>query len=89
MGSSRVVAAYHTIPAARFANLEEELNWDVPMCGDDEEAKGVVAEMTERMGMRPLDAGPLRNSYLLESLTPLILNIMAKNRLGELGVRFV
>ncbi len=86
---SKIVAAYHTIPAARFADLSEKLNWDVPMCGDDSEAKKVVAEMTERMGMRPLDAGPLRNSSLIEALTPLIMNIMARNRLGELGVRFV
>ncbi len=86
---SKVVAAYHSIPAGRFANVNENFEWDVPVCGDDSEAKSTIIEITNRMGLRALDAGPLSNSYLLESLTPLILNIMAKNKLGELGVRFV
>ena len=87
---SRVVAAYHSIPANRFAKVDERFEWDVPICGDDEEAKKTVIEITNKIeGLRALDAGPLSNSYLVESLTPLILNLMIKNRLGELGVKFV
>ncbi len=87
---SRVVSAYHNIPARRFADLNEKFEFDVAVCGDDEEAKRVVIEMTNRVDcLRALDAGPLRNSRIIESLTPLLINISLRNRLGELGIRFV
>ncbi len=88
--SEKVVSALHTIPAARFANLDESFDWDVPVCGDDEESKKVIMNLiAEIKGLRPLDAGPLSNSRLVESLTPLILNIMRFNSMGELGVKFL
>ncbi len=85
---SKVVATFHSVPAARFADLNEKIDWDLPLCGDDE-AKVIVAEIAEKMGFRVLDAGPLRNSSLLESVTPLIINIMARNKTGELAIKFV
>ena len=35
-----------------------------------------------------LDAGPLKNAALVESLTPLILNISKYNRMKDVGVYF-
>jgi hypothetical protein len=85
---SSVVAAYHSIPARRFANLGEEFEWDVPICGDSG-AKEVVVDLTEKIsGLRALDAGGLSNAHLVESLTPLILNVMKRNKTGELGISF-
>ncbi|MCS7118607.1 MAG: NADPH-dependent F420 reductase [Archaeoglobaceae archaeon] len=86
---SRVVSAYHNVPADRFADLDSKFDWDVPICGDDDEAKKVVIEMTNEVkGLRGLDCGDLRNSKMVESLTVLILNLMAKNKLKEIGVKF-
>ncbi len=88
--NSSVVSALHTIPAKRFADLKERFEWDVPVCGDDEEAKKVVIDLISEIdGLRPLDAGPLSTSRLIEGLTPLILNIMVRHRFPELGVKFV
>ncbi len=88
--NSRVVSAYHSIPAERFARIDEKFEWDVPVCSDDEDAKGTIIELTNRIeGLRALDAGPLSNSCLVESLTPLILNIMIRNKLKDLGIKFV
>lgn len=90
IGSRRVVSALHTIPAARFANLNERFDWDVPVCSDDESAKKVVMDLISRIdGLRPLDAGPLSNSRLVESMTPLILNIMRFSKIGEVGIKFL
>ncbi len=87
---SAVVSALHTIPARRFANLNEIFDWDVPVCGDDDKAKRVVMNLLGEIdGLRPLDAGPLSASRLIEGITPLILNIMVRHRLHELGVKFV
>ncbi|WP_202320480.1 NADPH-dependent F420 reductase [Archaeoglobus neptunius] len=85
---SKVVSAFHSVPAARFADLNEKIDWDLVICGD-EEGKKIVKEISEKMGFRVFDAGPLSASYLLESLVPLVLNIMARNRTGELTIRFV
>lgn len=87
---SKVVAAFHSVPAARFADLNEKIDWDLPICGDYEEAKEKVAEISRGMGFRVLDAGPLRNASLLEVVTPLILNIMVRNKIKkELSIKFI
>ena len=87
---SRVVSAYHNIPAKRFANLNENFEWDVAVCGDDEEAKKEIINLTNEIkGLRALDAGPLSNSRIVESLTPLLINIALKNNMKELGVKFL
>lgn len=87
---SRIVSAYHNIPARRFSDPNAEFEWDVAVCGDDEEAKGVVMEVTNSIrGLRALDAGDLSNSRIVESLTPLLINIAIRNGMRDLGVRFV
>ncbi len=87
---SRIVSAYHNIPAKKFADLNAEFEWDVAVCGDDEDAKEVVMEITNEIkGLRALDAGGLSNSRIVESLTPLLINIAVNNGMRDLGVKFV
>ena len=42
---------------------------DVPIAGDDEDAKQQVAALVEGGGMRPIDLGPLRRARQLENAT--------------------
>ncbi|MCS7122284.1 MAG: NADPH-dependent F420 reductase [Archaeoglobaceae archaeon] len=87
----KVVAAFHSIPAERFANLNEKIDWDLLVCGD-QEAKKVLTEIAEKMGFRVLDVGPLNVARQLESLTPLILNIIIRNKnkvKKELTIKFI
>jgi len=86
---SRIVSAYHTLPSRKISTLQKLPNWDVPICGDDDDSKKIVFEITKKMGFNPLDAGPLSNSYLVEALTPLILNLCSNNKLEGLGVKFI
>ena len=87
---SKVVSAYQTIPAEKFARFNESFEWDVAVCGDDEEAKQTVINLTNQIkGLRAFDAGPLAVSSMVEALTPLLINIMVRNKLKDLGVRFV
>jgi len=87
---SRVISAYHNIPARRFSDPDAEFEWDVAVCGDDEDAKRTVMNVTNEIkGLRALDAGGLRNSKTVESLTPLLINIAIRNGMKDLGVRFV
>lgn len=86
---SKIVSAYHNIPANRFSDLSSNFEWDVLVCGDDFESKKTVIEITNEIkGLRALDCGDLRNSRIVESLTVLILNVMITNKMKDLGVKF-
>jgi NADPH-dependent F420 reductase len=85
----RLVSAYHNLPAKELSKVEEDLDYDVVICGDDEEAKQVVTKLTEDMpNMRVLDAGPLKLSAMIEAITPLIVNLNVKHK-RHFSVKFV
>jgi predicted dinucleotide-binding enzyme len=56
-------------------------------CGDDAAAKASVAELIRALGIRPVDAGPLRNASILEALTPLLIDINKLNKVRGAGIR--
>lgn len=86
----KVVSAYHNVSAKKLADLEMDLDYDVVVCGDDEDAKRTVMELTREIkNLRPLDGGGLASSYMIESLTPFLINLAIRNGLSDLGVKFV
>lgn len=88
--SSRVVSAFHTLPAQRLASLSTTLDYDVLMAGDDKKAVGIVAELVKQIPqLRPLHVGPLATSRMLEALTPLLLNLGLYNRIPSPSIRIV
>ncbi len=90
LDNAKVVSAYQIIPARRFANLDDDFEFDVIVCGDDEESKRFVIKMTNDMkGLRGLDGGGLKNSRMVERLTPFLINVSLKNKLGEIGLKLV
>jgi len=90
LSESRVVSAFQTAPAEKFANLDAHIEWDIPVCGSDDEAKNVVLDVINSIsGLRGLDAGPLAVSRLVESLTPLLINMAIRNKIKDLSVKFV
>lgn len=87
--TARLVSAYHNLPAKELSKIEEDLDYDVVICGDDEEAKEIVKQLTEDMPtMRVLDAGPLNVSAMIEALTPLIVNLNVRYK-HHFSVKFV
>lgn len=86
----RMVVAFQTLPAPRLANMDDPLGFDVIVCADDEEAKKVVMGLVTDLGnVRPLDGGGLAEAKLVESLTPLLINLAIKNRMKPLSIKFV
>jgi 8-hydroxy-5-deazaflavin:NADPH oxidoreductase len=75
--AARVVKAFNVFGAEFHANpeLSHGLVVDVPMASDDAGAKAAVAAIAERAGFAPMDAGPLRNAALLESLAILWIHV--------------
>ncbi|HEV8340635.1 MAG TPA: NADPH-dependent F420 reductase [bacterium] len=85
---ARVVAAFHTLSAALLARLDQPLEGDTLLCGNDAEAKRAVAELAETLGVRALDAGPLGQAGALERLAALIIGLNKRYGRKAIGVRF-
>ncbi|GBD38914.1 MAG: NADPH-dependent F420 reductase [Deltaproteobacteria bacterium] len=86
----KLVSAYHNLPAKELSKIDKELDYDVVICGDDEEAKAVVKKLTEDMPkLRALDAGPLEVSMMVEAITPLIINLNLRYKPRHFSVKFV
>jgi 8-hydroxy-5-deazaflavin:NADPH oxidoreductase len=87
---ARVVTAFNTIAANRWKAIDEEIDVAVPVCSDDPEAKKTVIDLVNGISkLRAYDAGPLAVSAMIESLTPLLLNIARYNKMKDVGIRFV
>ncbi len=86
----KLVSAYHNLPAKELRKIDHVLEYDVVICGDDEEAKNVVKKITEEMSnLRALDAGPLEASMMIEAITPLLINLNTRYKPQEFSVKFV
>ena len=84
---ARVVAGFHTVSAKGLADPDLPLDEDVLLCGDDAEAKAVVAALAERLVRgRAVDCGRLEVARWLEPLTAVILNVNRRYRTNA-GVR--
>jgi NADPH-dependent F420 reductase len=88
--STRVVAAFHNVPAGKLKDIVKcKAVHDTVICSDDAEAKKLVMELTKNMGcLKPMDGGPLNQASTIESLTPLLVNLAKLNRLKDLGINF-
>ena len=86
-GGVKVVAALHHVSAAHLAEPEHTIDCDVLVCGDDEPARALVIGLLVDLGLRGLDAGPLRNAVALEALTPVLLHLNKRYKSKSAGIR--
>jgi 8-hydroxy-5-deazaflavin:NADPH oxidoreductase len=81
---SRVGAAFHTVPAPMLTQLGANLNYDVLVTADTRKIYDETARVVSSVGkLRPLYAGPLRVSRLVEGITPALLNVVKLNKLAS------
>lgn len=87
---SRLVSAFHVISEKKLADPSRVLDYDIFVCGDDpssvETVNGLIKEIE---GLRPLYIGPGSLAYLAEIATPLLLNVMIRNKLKNPGIKIV
>lgn len=81
-----VVAAMHHVSAVHLRDLEHVIECDVLACSDDKAALERALALIGDLGVRAVDAGPLRNAIALESLTPVLLHINRTLK-GSAGIR--
>lgn len=85
----RVVSGLKHQSAANLRAVGRRLEGDVLLCGDDEDAKGVVADLVRGMpDLRPIDAGGLAVAPLLDQVTALLLNLNRRHR-AETSLRII
>jgi NADPH-dependent F420 reductase len=74
--SSRVVGAFHHLPAEPWADLDHPLHADVLICADKRADAREVAALVDRLpGLRGIDAGGLGNALAIEALTATLIGI--------------
>ncbi len=82
----RVVAAFHHLPATELGCIDQPIDSDVLICGDDPDAvrDGQRRSSQGFPGCRPLDAGELSNATAIEAFTAVLLqlNVRYKTRVA-------
>jgi NADPH-dependent F420 reductase len=76
---SRVVGAFHHLPAGPWGDLDHHLEADVMICSDDKAARKEVAGLVDRLpGLRGVETGGLGSALAVEALTPALLEVNRK-----------
>ncbi|MEM3382513.1 MAG: NADPH-dependent F420 reductase [Nitrososphaerales archaeon] len=91
LGSRRIVSTFHTMPARKLCNLGLKLDCDALIASNDVEAVKIVSELISQIpNLRPVYAGSLEVSRLLESLTPLLMNLsLCHKNIKEPSIKIV
>ena len=83
-----VVSAFHNVSAEVLNDLSKTLDCDILICGDDAVAKERVSGLVKLIpGLRPLDAGPLEISRIVESMTALLISLNRRYKTHHSGIR--
>ena len=70
------VSGFRTVSAKGPTDAAHELDDDVLLCGDDDDAKESVSALARQIvSGRVIDAGPLSVSRWLETITAVLLNV--------------
>ena len=77
-----VVGALHNVSAHVLAALDQPINCDILVCGDDLEAKRAVMDLIETIGARAYNCGPAENARCIEALTPLLIRLNMSRATG-------
>ncbi len=83
----RVVSAFQNVSAQKLKALDNEVDCDVLVCGDDAAARETVIGLIADMGMRGIDAGPIANSAAAEALTSILIHINRRYKVPGSGIR--
>jgi NADPH-dependent F420 reductase len=83
----RVVSAFQNVSAHKLKNLAVKIDCDVLVASDDKEARDIGIALAAAAGLRGVDAGPLVNSVVAESLTSVLIAINRKYKVPDAGIR--
>ncbi len=83
-----VTAAFHCLSADVLAQVERPVDCDVLICGDSAEAKAAVRALVGMIpGARAIDAGPLENARMVETLAAMLVALNIRHKVKGSGLR--
>ncbi len=78
---SVIVGAFHHLPAAQMEDLDSDMDADVLVFGDDDDARRQVAEMIDRViGLRAVIAGSMSLASPIEAFTAVCISINIRHK---------
>jgi len=83
---TRVVSAFQNVSAHKLGDPDTKIACDVLVCADDKAARQNVIELAAEAGLRGIDAGPLINSVVAESLTSVLIWINKTYKVRDAGI---
>src|SRR5689334_2983275 len=82
----RVVSAVQNVSAHKLKDLNYEVQCDVLVCGNEQDAHQLVIGLARDAGLRGIDAGLLVNSTVAESLTSVLIWINRTYKIPDAGI---
>ena len=78
---ARVIAAFHLVPASALGDLDRNLESDVIVCADDDDARRVVLDLVVGIPeLRAFDGGSLANAVGIEAFAALLLTVNLRHK---------
>jgi NADPH-dependent F420 reductase len=86
--ATKVICAFNHISQTWFMQLDEPIDCDCLICGDDKDAKTKVTPLIEMIpGVRVIDCGALERASIIEKITPLLIGLNIRNKCQFGGIR--
>ncbi len=86
--TARVVSAFNTVASPVLNAVDDPVDEDILVAGDDPDAVATVVDLADHLdGARGVAVGALRLSSVLEALTPVLIGVNKRYR-THAGVRF-
>lgn len=84
-----VVGALHNVSAVTLNKLDQRINCDVLVCGNDLDAKNAVRDVLSKIGITSYNAGTAESARCIEAITPILirLNISKEVPFSHAGIR--
>ncbi|HWU27161.1 MAG TPA: NADPH-dependent F420 reductase [Rhizomicrobium sp.] len=86
-GQVRLVSAFQNVSAQHLLDLEHDVDCDVLISGDDNDACEAVVRLAKIAGLNAWRAGPLANAAAAEALTSVLIAINRRYKIAGAGIR--
>lgn len=83
----KLVSGFHTISHTILTKIENQIDGDVLICGNDEDALHEISSLIEKIHGHPVIAGGLLNARVLERLTPMIIGMNKRYKKRHIGIQ--
>ncbi|SEN56081.1 reduced coenzyme F420:NADP oxidoreductase [Paracoccus alcaliphilus] len=84
-----VVGALHNVSARTLGTLDQPINCDILVCGNDLEARRKTMALIRRLGVEAYNAGDAQAARCIEAITPILIriNISKEVPFSHAGIR--